>query len=218
MLCFRKISFEVKIFNCCKSIHKISTKRNDNNTLYSYPNIHILKRKDNPSLNETVKEKAYQALKEMDNNYDSKIKEASGNELLLSSIGDISDKYTMIYKISKDKNCIQILGKNFVNNNINKAVIIYNNNIIGLQEVIEMKDINEEQLKIEILLNKNVNDLSCMFENCESLLQLMDSNDINEIALKIKINILILLRCLKIVLLYYHCQTYQNGILIMLLI
>ena len=81
-----------------------------------------------------------------------------------------------------------------------------------------MKDINEEQLKIEILLNKNVNDLSCMFENCESLLQLMDSNDINEIALKIKINILILLRCLKIVLLYYHCQTYQNGILIMLLI
>ena len=104
LLCFRKISFEVKIFNCCKSIHKISTKRNYNNTLYSYPNIHILKRKDNPSLNETVKEKAYQALKEMDNNYDSKIKEASGNELLLSSIGDISDKYTMIYKISKDKN------------------------------------------------------------------------------------------------------------------
>ena len=39
----------------------------------------------------------------MDNN-DSEIKEASGNELLLSSIGDISDKYTMIYKISKDKN------------------------------------------------------------------------------------------------------------------
>ena len=46
--------------------------------------------------------------------------------------------FIMLYKISKAKNFMKILGKDFVNNNKNKGYIIYNNKKLSLREQINL--------------------------------------------------------------------------------
>ena len=79
------------------------------------------------------------------------------------------------YKINnKDK--INIFGKEFVENNENKCLIIYKDKIIHLQTYFLIEDINKEDKenkKFEILLLEleDITDRSYMFLNCELLVE-----------------------------------------------
>ena len=96
------------------------------------------------------------------------------------------DEYIMTYAITKNYNNIKILGKDFVRNNKNKGKIVYNNKRFPLQETINISDlkINDKlQVNIKIILLKSIKNISCMFENCNSLLQFgeyyEDKEDLN---------------------------------------
>ena len=82
----------------------------------------------------------------------------------------------LIYKIeSEDK--IRIFGEEFIENNGNKGFIIYKDKIIPLQVYFLCKDIYKDDKvtkKFEILLLEleDISNKSCMFNNCNSLIEL----------------------------------------------
>ena len=91
-------------------------------------------------------------------------------------------RYPMKYKIDKrrkNNNILNILGKNFVKNNINKGKLIIENKKYYLKEYIELNNFKKTELKIDILLNNDISHLNCMFRNCESLFK-FSSNDYME--------------------------------------
>ena len=92
-------------------------------------------------------------------------------------------RYIMIYKIS-NKRSIKILSEKFVDNNKNEGNIIYNNHKYHLTEEFPIQNKNRDKLKIVMELSMNINDLSCMFENCDSLLEFRDYYDIREINIE----------------------------------
>jgi len=111
---------------------------------------------------------------------------------LLTSLPDLSNdiksdiismRYIMIYKIS-NKRSIKILGEKFVDNNKNEGNIIYNNHKYHLIEEFPIQNKNSDKLKIVMELSMNIRDLSCMFENCDSLLEFRDYYDIREINIE----------------------------------
>ena len=90
------------------------------------------------------------------------------------------ESYIMLYKISKDKANIRILGKNFVRNNGNKGKTIYKNKKFCMKETFGTKNIDikiEDKLKIKVIINKNISNMSSIFENCESLLEFVRNNN-----------------------------------------
>ena len=70
-----------------------------------------------------------------------------------------------------NKNII-ILGHTFVKNNKNKAKLIINNKKSNLKEYINIHDYINDQIKINMILNKSSSNRSYMFENCEELIEL----------------------------------------------
>ena len=100
----------------------------------------------------------------------------------------------LIYKLNKKHKKIRIFGSLFLYNNKNKCIIIYNDKIYPLQEYFDVKDIENVDNKIEILLIEleNITDKSYMFQSCDSLLELSLSNkkenefDINIKEIKVK--------------------------------
>ena len=86
---------------------------------------------------------------------------------------DLVDKMDGIYfneKFIKENINIRILGHYFVENNKNKGKLIINNKKYALREFIndeEHKDNNI--LKIRIILNKELSNISYMFHNCYKL-------------------------------------------------
>ena len=71
---------------------------------------------------------------------------------------------------TKNKVKIRILGENFCRNNKNKGKLIINNKKSELKEFINIENINKEQIKIKMVLNKNLYNKSHMFKDCKSLL------------------------------------------------
>ena len=87
--------------------------------------------------------------------------------------------YKMKYK--KDKkgrygNNLIILGTDFVKNNKNKAKLIIKNKKYYLKEYIQINHFENSEIKISILLNKDVCNLSYMFNNSKSLLEISIKN------------------------------------------
>ena len=87
--------------------------------------------------------------------------------------------YTMLYAINKkdisarnNKEKLKILGKHFCINNKNKGKLILNNKKFDLKEFINIKNSNEKQIKVKMILKENIQDKSFMFENCDSILKL----------------------------------------------
>ena len=72
---------------------------------------------------------------------------------------------------------LNILGKDFVKNNRNKAKLIIENKKYYLKENIELNNIKKLELKIDILLSKDICNLSCMFKDCERLLTFSKKDD-----------------------------------------
>ena len=85
-------------------------------------------------------------------------------------------RYQMKYKI--DNVNLIILGKTFVKNNRNKAKLIYRNKKYNLKDYIKLNNIKKSILKIDIFLSQDINNISYMFNKCESLLEFSMKNNI----------------------------------------
>ena len=72
---------------------------------------------------------------------------------------------------------IRILGNNFVKNNKNKGKLIMNNKKYRLKELINNKDFNVDKIKINMILNKGISNISHMFKNCVKLLEISIDDD-----------------------------------------
>ena len=81
------------------------------------------------------------------------------------------DKSKMIYIIKQDQEKIKILGKNFVNNNKDKCIIIYKTKIFPLKEYFSTSDIEKGDIKLELFLLdlENITNRSYMFYECDQL-------------------------------------------------
>ena len=88
----------------------------------------------------------------------------------------------MKYKKDKGKSDfynLKILGKAFVKNNRNKGKIIIENKKYYPNEYIQLNNFKKAELKIDILLYEDISNISYMFNNCESLVELSMKNNID---------------------------------------
>ena len=84
----------------------------------------------------------------------------------------MTDLFYYMKKITDTKNendNIRILGKDFVKKNENKGKLIINNKKYKLKEFINSYEIKEDKIKIDILLSKELSNISHLFDNCENL-------------------------------------------------
>ena len=90
------------------------------------------------------------------------------------------ESYKMIYKARDKKNeyekSLRIIGQNFYKHNKNKAKLIINNKKSNLKEHLKITNKNKEQIKIKIILNNNISNISYMFKGCISLLEFSMNN------------------------------------------
>ena len=90
-------------------------------------------------------------------------------------------RYQMKYKTDKkflDNDNLNILGKDFVKNNTNKARLIFKNKKYYLKEYIKLNDFKKSKLKIDILLSQDICNISYMFYNCIFLFEFSKYNNI----------------------------------------
>ena len=93
----------------------------------------------------------------------------------------------MKYKVNKGRmynDILKILGKEFVKNNRNKLKLNVKNKKYEIKEYIQSNDLKKSELKVKILLSKDISKLSCMFKNCEALLEFSIIDDIENIENK----------------------------------
>jgi len=98
------------------------------------------------------------------------------------SIEDQIDEFILkIYKeiFSYD---IRILGSDFVKNNKNKAKLIINNKKYALKEFINQKGFSSDEIEINILLNKDLLNISSFFKNCFKLIEFSFKDNILDIV------------------------------------
>ena len=82
------------------------------------------------------------------------------------------ERYSMIYNTKISNNNLRILGKKFINNNNNKCKLLIKNKKYNLIEFFQFKDFEEEEeIKIDLILTKNIFDKSSMFNDCKSLIK-----------------------------------------------
>ena len=88
-----------------------------------------------------------------------------------------------IYKRGRFEKILNILGKEFVKINRNKIKLVIENKKYKVNEYIQLNNFKKSVLKIYIIFDNNISNTSCMFKNCESLLDfsLKDNIDNKEI-------------------------------------
>ena len=94
-------------------------------------------------------------------------------ELLLFGRDFIDDK---LYN-EKGSDNIRILGKDFVKNNKNKGKLIINNKKYKLKEFININEIKNDIIKINIILSKELSNISHLFHNCAKLKEIFFCDD-----------------------------------------
>ena len=99
---------------------------------------------------------------------------------------ELKDKIDEIYiqtKIEEEllSNTIRILGNDFMENNRNKAKLIINNKKYGLKEFLNDKEISSDKIKINMILNKDISNISHIFKNCPKLLEISLYDDTKNI-------------------------------------
>ena len=81
--------------------------------------------------------------------------------------------FELKYKIdSSNKRKVKILGKKFLEKNKYKGVIIFNKQEFELTEIFEKFDNNNDILRIILVLNKNIDNMSDLFYQCKSLISI----------------------------------------------
>ena len=97
--------------------------------------------------------------------------------------------YKMIYKIEKTKTdgFYKVLGEEFVENNKDKAKLIINNKIYELSEKIRINNLkNGYFIKVKLIFFNDIFDRSFMFDGCDTLIKILDSQIIKN---KFEINL-----------------------------
>ena len=87
------------------------------------------------------------------------------------------ERYQLVYKIEKNKTRLRLLGEEFYQRNKSSGHIIYKNKKFRLSEKIETKNLEEKELKIDMIFYKIINNKSFMFENCDALLKFSQPKD-----------------------------------------
>jgi len=87
-------------------------------------------------------------------------------------------EFEMTYRKSKISNKIRILGSKFIKRNFDNCSLYINNKRTKLIEFYEL-DKKEELLKVNLLFEKNLKDLSYLFFGCSSLISLNIISDLN---------------------------------------
>ena len=82
----------------------------------------------------------------------------------------------IIDKENKSDN-IRLLGKDFVKNNKNKGKLIINNKKYKLKEFINSNEIKNDIIKINIILSKEISNISHLFDNCYKLKEIFFCDD-----------------------------------------
>jgi len=83
---------------------------------------------------------------------------------------------------NNNRNKFKIFDKRFINKNKDKCKIIYQNNEYELKEYfeeIENNYNNKEEISFILKINKNINNISYMFFNCDELLLIRNISNIN---------------------------------------
>ena len=88
----------------------------------------------------------------------------------------------MLYKIENNYNNLIILGHIFVINNRNKGKLIINNKKNAINEFINTDFIILNEIKLKLLLIKNISNKSCFFRDCKSLLKLSLPNKLEKVG------------------------------------
>ena len=91
------------------------------------------------------------------------------------------ERYKMIYtknlSILFENDNIRILGNDFVKNNKNKGKLIINNKKNKLKEFINRNEIKGDKIKINIILNIEISNISHLFDNCYKLKEIFFCDD-----------------------------------------
>ena len=95
---------------------------------------------------------------------------------------ELKDEKTELYIEEKVKDemlndNIRILGHDFVKNNKNKAKLIINNKKYGLKDFVNYKEFINDKIKINMILSKDISNISYMFKNCVKLLEISIDDD-----------------------------------------
>ena len=93
----------------------------------------------------------------------------------------------MIYK-KENINNLRIFSETFVKNNINKGELIIKNKKFHLKDIISTNNINEDIIKIKMILNRYTCNFNCMFRDCISLKYFSQSLICNDIDTFISID------------------------------
>ena len=89
------------------------------------------------------------------------------------------EQFILKYNIeNKKKKNFNILGKEFIKNNKNKIKLSFNNKKFPSKSSISTKEFKTNNIKIRLLLSKNISNRSCMFKDCSTLTEINHYNDI----------------------------------------
>ena len=92
-----------------------------------------------------------------------------------------NELYELVYKIEKEGGDLRLLGKDFYIRNEIKGIMVYKGKKFRLKEKIpfnELKNIKDNELKIEMIFYNKINNKSYMLEDCTSLLKFSFFNNI----------------------------------------
>ena len=96
---------------------------------------------------------------------------------------EVSKEYNIFENKFGEKNdTIRIFGKEFVKNNRNKAVMCIKNKKYKLREYLRINICMENIFRIKLIPKDNIYNISYMFKDCYSLLELFEygNEQINE--------------------------------------
>ena len=93
---------------------------------------------------------------------------------IYNKINKIKDNDIIIYKINNNEDKIKIFGKDFVKNNKNKIKLEIEDKEYELMEYYKINNNNKNELEVKIKGIENVTNMSYMFYECSSLINLPD--------------------------------------------
>ena len=166
-----------------------SIQKNDLNSSQSFFKNHQIEKQLNEAkknyqeylnnISEEIKKEINSFLIKMRNIYEEKRKKYynAKNSIVIKK----EVKITLMYKINKLGFTVRLFGSKFFQKNKNNCKLIINGEESNLKEFYDIKaiDNNLEILKIFIILNNNITDLSHMFYGCSSLISLDGISELN---------------------------------------
>ena len=102
--------------------------------------------------------------------YTKKISEKLKWKLSFFDLEELFDK-------ENENDNIRLLGKDFVKNNKNKIKLIINNKKYKLKEFINSNEIKNDIIKINIIVSKEISNISHLFDNCYKLKEIFFCDD-----------------------------------------